>query len=232
MKRRSARRWLSGALSTISLLACGPSHDQPTPTTPAPPSSAALVVASSPPGSPAPTTSAPRPGNGWSPYPDPRKAALPPAPITDFASCVTHLRSGLWLGDEAPADLYATALEDERAGNLDGARRGYFQVISNQLASPFAPLSYLAFGELFAIEAERDPSKWELARQAYQESTKSFATTSSVLAYSLLRLADTYQRTGDRPRALTFYKQAADHAGLPDQQCGTYIREQAQQRSR
>lgn len=124
------------------------------------------------------------------------------------------------------------ALEDERTGHLNSARQGYFQIISNQPASPFVPLAYLAFGELFATEAELDPSRWELARQAFLETAKYPATSSSVLAYAHLRTADTYLRTGDRPRALAYYKQAVSTASLPTQECGTYIHEQAKQRSR
>lgn len=52
------------------------------------------------------------------------------------------------------------------------ARKLYFQVVSEAPRSPLLPYAYFAFGELFAEEVERDPSKTELARQSYAECMK------------------------------------------------------------
>jgi len=64
---------------------------------------------------------------------------------------------------------YYLGLEAERDGDVSNARRDYFMLIQQRPASPLVPLAYLAFADLFFDEAKGDPSKWELAAQAYMK---------------------------------------------------------------
>jgi tetratricopeptide (TPR) repeat protein len=107
---------------------------------------------------------------------------------------------------------YFLAYERERAGDLAGARRGYFELIAKSPASRYVPQAYLAFGELFFWEAAGDPSKWELARLAF---TKVLATPppgNTVYAYAWYRLAYVLVNQGDREGALHAFDKAVDAA--------------------
>jgi TolA-binding protein len=68
--------------------------------------------------------------------------------------------------------FYYLALEYELAGDMTNARRNYFELIKNVPASKYVPYAYFAFGEMFYREAKSDPSKWDLAKQAYVEVMK------------------------------------------------------------
>ena len=67
---------------------------------------------------------------------------------------------------------YYAGLEHELAGNLPKARRAYFELIKTSPQSKLIPLAYFAFGEMFYAEAANDPSKDDLALQAYAEVLK------------------------------------------------------------
>ena len=71
--------------------------------------------------------------------------------------------------DEA---YYYAGLEHELAGDLRNARKAYFNLIKNAPQSKLVPLAYFAFGEMFYAEAASDPSKDDLALQAYAEVLK------------------------------------------------------------
>src|SRR5690606_25343876 len=68
--------------------------------------------------------------------------------------------------------LYYLAYEYEQAGDLQNARKTYFDLIEKAPKSTYVPNAYLAFGELFFQEATADPSKWALAEAAYLEVMK------------------------------------------------------------
>src|SRR5262249_16020428 len=68
--------------------------------------------------------------------------------------------------------LYYLAYEYEQANDLKNARSVYYDLIKKAPQSKYIPNAYLAFGELFYNEAQGDPSKWDLAAQAYTEVTK------------------------------------------------------------
>jgi TolA-binding protein len=53
-------------------------------------------------------------------------------------------------------------------GDKANARRLYYQLIQQYPASPLVPFAYFGLGELFWVEAKADPSKYDLAQQAYQ----------------------------------------------------------------
>ena len=71
--------------------------------------------------------------------------------------------------DEA---YYYAGLEHEMAGDPRSARRSYYELIKTSPQSKLIPLAYFAFGEMFYTEAANDPSKDDLALQAYAEVLK------------------------------------------------------------
>jgi len=68
--------------------------------------------------------------------------------------------------------LYYLAYEYEQANDYNNARKVYYELIQKRPDSKYIPNAYLAFGELFFNEAQGDPSKWDLAAQAYTEAIK------------------------------------------------------------
>jgi tetratricopeptide (TPR) repeat protein len=67
---------------------------------------------------------------------------------------------------------YYAGLEHDLAGDPRNARRAYYQLIKSSPQSRLIPLAYFAFGEMFFTEAASDPSKDQLALQAYAEVLK------------------------------------------------------------
>jgi tetratricopeptide (TPR) repeat protein len=84
--------------------------------------------------------------------------------------------------------LYYRGLACERAGDLQEARRSYFELIQKAPTSSFVPLAYLAFGELFFAEATADPSKWDLADAAFSEVLKYPPPKNVAACYARYRL--------------------------------------------
>jgi TolA-binding protein len=103
----------------------------------------------------------------------------------------------------ADESTYYWALDSERAGEIDMARRGYLDLIQRFPNSRFVPGAYYAFGELFLVEAEQDPSKYPLAEQAYLEVVKFPLPDNHVHASALVRLGRVYVAKGDDARALS-----------------------------
>jgi TolA-binding protein len=104
--------------------------------------------------------------------------------------------------DEA---LYFKGLELEGGGDVTGARRAYFDLIRKAPQSKLVAFAYFAFGEMFFDEAVADPSKNDLALQAYREVLK--VPANALFAESLLRSAQIAERKGDRTQARLLYKQ-------------------------
>jgi tetratricopeptide (TPR) repeat protein len=94
--------------------------------------------------------------------------------------------------DEA---YYYAALEHELAGDMRKARSAYYELIKRAPTSKFIPLAYFAFGELFFAEAASDPSKDQLAEQAYREVLKYPPKTNAVYVEAQSRLAEIAART-------------------------------------
>lgn len=68
--------------------------------------------------------------------------------------------------------LYYLALSYEKGADYANARRCYYDVIKSYPQSKYIPYAYFAFGEIFRVESASDPSKFDLARQAYKEVMK------------------------------------------------------------
>jgi tetratricopeptide (TPR) repeat protein len=66
------------------------------------------------------------------------------------------------------------------------ARRTFYELISRSPSSRWVPYAYFAFGELFFEEVKSDPSKADLAKQAYREVIK--FSTSPITARAAERL--------------------------------------------
>jgi TolA-binding protein len=104
--------------------------------------------------------------------------------------------------------VYYLAYTYELTGDLMNARRTFYTLISKYpsiggVASKWIPYAYYSFGEQFRAESAADPSKWQLATQAYLEVLK-FAT-SNILPWAMLRTGQTYEAQGDHTRAQSMW---------------------------
>lgn len=136
------------------------------------------------------------------------------------------MRSGDEMPDGADAATYADAFANEQEGRLDQARKGYLQLISQFPQSPYLPLAYLAFGELFAAEGEKDPSRLEFAHQAFQKVIEYHPDRTSSYSYALLRAGEV-RRASAPTEALDLGRKAILSSRVPSQRCGPLIRERA-----
>lgn len=201
---------LSVLLGAVLSSACGPG-------TPAPVGSAQTTTVEVP-----VTNEQPEVATG------PEVASGPTVPVEGLAACVADLRAArdVEASDEARS-AYDTALAAERRGDLASARRAYFELVQRQPSSKLIPLAYLAFGEMFAAEAETDPAKWEIAKQAYLEVLKYPAPDNPVWVYAQLRRGDAL-RPGRDPGAIDSYSRVlAGLAAQPDARCAAEIRSRA-----
>lgn len=123
--------------------------------------------------------------------------------------CVPRLRRGEGLGVDPndPGKVgYDAALDAELEGKHDVARKGYFEVIQKHPKSAYIPLSYIAFGTLFAREAEGDPTRWALAKQSFEEALKHPARATHQLAS--FELSIVASNSNDHTGALNHLKNA------------------------
>jgi len=115
--------------------------------------------------------------------------------------------------------LYYLAYEYEQASDLKNARSVYYDLIKKRPDSKYIPNAYLAFGELFFNEAQGDPSKWDLAAQAYSEVIKYPPPNNKVFGYAWYKLAYVFWNKGELDKALNAFKKTIEfgvvHAQLP-----------------
>ena len=107
--------------------------------------------------------------------------------------------------------LYYLAYEYEQSKDLDRARNVYLELIEKAPNSPYVPNAYLAFGELFFVEAMGDPSKWALAESAYKEVTKYKPPQNRVYGYALYKLGYTYWNSGEYAQAIQEFKNVIEY---------------------
>ncbi|MDI1446121.1 tetratricopeptide repeat protein [Polyangium sp. 6x1] len=142
-------------------------------------------------------------------------------------ACIEHLREGRGLPEVAPgpdAALYAEALAAERSGKMNEARKGYLKLIQQYPQSPYIPLVYFAFGELFFREAQKDPSKSALAKQSYMEVVKYPPPANTAWLAATFRLADVHHQNGAGPDALAALKKLEGGAAKePGAQCAASL---------
>jgi TolA-binding protein len=101
--------------------------------------------------------------------------------------------------------LYYLGIAYELNGDKTNARKSYYEVIQKAPSSKLVPLAYFAFGEMFFAESVMDPSKNDLAKQAFIEVMKYPSSENPVYADTLLRLGQTYLRSKDDAKAKTMF---------------------------
>ncbi len=142
--------------------------------------------------------------------PDPRKVeAARAGAIRAYSDLLATRLASYPLVDEVE---YYLALEYERAGELPSARRLYLELITRSPASRYVPLAYFAFGEAFWREAQADPSKLDLAKEAFLEVTKSPPPDDRAFGWAWIRLGQVAEKQGDRNAAANAYHHAEDYA--------------------
>lgn len=115
--------------------------------------------------------------------------------------------------------LYYLAYEYEQANDLKNARAVYYDLIKKRPDSKYIPNAYLAFGELFFNESQGDPSKWDLASQAYQEVIKYPPPNNKVYGYAWYKLGYVFWNKGELEKAMNAFKKTIEfgvvHSQLP-----------------
>ncbi|MEZ4226747.1 MAG: tetratricopeptide repeat protein [Polyangiaceae bacterium] len=106
--------------------------------------------------------------------------------------------------------LYYLAYEYEQAGDLTNARKVYYELIQKAPKSPYIPNAYLAFGELFFVEAQGDPSKFDLAAAAYKEVVKYPPPDNKVFGYARYKLAYVHWNKGEYAEAMNEFKKVIE----------------------
>jgi len=113
--------------------------------------------------------------------------------------------------------LYYLAYEYEQASDLKNARSVYYDLIKKRPDSKYIPNAYLAFGELFFNEAQGDPSKWDLAAQAYSEVIKYPAPQNKVYGYAWYKLAYVFWNKGELDKSLNAFKKTIEFGVVHNQ---------------
>ncbi len=116
--------------------------------------------------------------------------------------------------------MYYLAYEWEQAKNFKKAREVYLELIQKAPKSPYIPNAYLAFGELFFIEAQADPAQWDLARDSYKEVIKYPAPKNKVFGYARYKLGYVHWNKGEFKLAMNEFKKVIEygnqHSSLPN----------------
>ena len=106
--------------------------------------------------------------------------------------------------------LYLLALAHERSGDFAAARKAYFELVKRAPKSKFVPAAYLAFGEIFFREAQRDASKLALAEQSYKQVLKYPPPDNWLYGYAAYQLGRVYAAKQDHAQALESQRKAID----------------------
>ena len=106
--------------------------------------------------------------------------------------------------------LYYLAYEHEQASDYKNARIIYLELKDKRPNSKYIPNVYLAFGELFFNEAQGDPSKWDLAAQAYENVIKYPPPGNKVYGYAWYKLGYVAWNKGEFEKALNAFKKTID----------------------
>jgi hypothetical protein len=169
-------------------------------------------------------------GDGASSDPEPEGAEVPAKRAVDDAACREALFAGegITTGDR-DEELFREGIA-LRPTSPEQGRKRFFELIDNHKRSPFLPLAYLQFAELYAGEANETPSKWELAAHLYQEVLKYPAPANRAWALAALRLAIAETAKGDTMQALDHLKQTIDATRKYPDPCAEGIAEEARTR--
>ena len=108
--------------------------------------------------------------------------------------------------------LYYLAYEYEQNQDLDNARKVYYELIQKAPKSKYVPNAYLAFGELFFVEAMADPGKWALAAEAYKQVLKYPPPENKVWGYAHYKLGYVAWNKGEYPDAIQEFKDVIEYS--------------------
>jgi tetratricopeptide (TPR) repeat protein len=116
--------------------------------------------------------------------------------------------------------VYFLGYEYQQAGDRTNARRVYLDLVTRMPNSKFVPNVYVAFGDLFFVEAMSDSSRWDLARGAYVKATDAPPPDNKVYGYAWYKLAYVFWEQGDATHAFDALQRAIDfgteYAQLPN----------------
>ncbi len=149
--------------------------------------------------------------------PKPSAAVATPEP-PDLESCIAKVRENPFPNapaSQAEGEIYLAALAAERRGDVSAARKLYFDMIQRFSTSPYLPLGYFAFGELFRAELGNDPTKIEFAVQSYDQTLKYPASQNPLWEVALLRKAELSAMKGDGPRVMASLHTMAKTSSSP-----------------
>ena len=143
-----------------------------------------------------------------------------------FEECVEKARDGVLDGPGGrakvtPADIerYRTARLTEQSGDVEKARRAYFDFIKASPQSSLVPHAYFSFGVLFLREAETDPSKLSFAEQAFVETLKYPPPDNGASALASLRIGEVKVLQNEYEKALASFVKANDVGKSSDDPC-------------
>jgi tetratricopeptide (TPR) repeat protein len=143
-------------------------------------------------------------------------SATPPPPpkvpavgsVTDLPRLVVEELCGRATGPEGADQLFREACA-AYPSDANAARKKLFEVIAKYPASEHTPVAYLFFGELFFHDAEAgDPTKYEIARQAYEKVLAYPVATTPAYAYAAYRCALAWRATNENEKALQRFQNA------------------------
>ncbi len=108
--------------------------------------------------------------------------------------------------------LFYLGYELQLGGEPDNARRVYFELVQKAPPSRYVPLAYLAFGELFSDEAASDPTRWDLAVQAYEQVAKYPPPENKAYGYACYKLGYALWNQGKLQRAVDAFRKTIEHS--------------------
>ncbi len=88
--------------------------------------------------------------------------------------------------DDGP---YYAALDKEIAGDLQGAREGYLAIVRATPPSKRLGETYFGLGEIYLVEAAKDPAKLDLAQIAFEKAVATLPKTSALAPFATERQA-------------------------------------------
>jgi tetratricopeptide (TPR) repeat protein len=110
--------------------------------------------------------------------------------------------------------IYFLGYAYELLGDMSAARKTYYLLIQRYPSSQWIGGAYYAFGDLFLKEARSDPSKADLAVQAFEEVLK--FPNSAARPWALLGLGEAHQLAGrDAKAQAAFQRLRRDFPGHP-----------------
>jgi tetratricopeptide (TPR) repeat protein len=114
--------------------------------------------------------------------------------------------------------LYNQGREYEKANEYAKARKAYFELIMKRPDSRFIPRAYLAFGDLFSSDARQDPSKWTLAKQAYEKVITYPPERNDVYGTAWYKLGLVFWNSGELDHARAAFQKTIDYAAAYPEQ--------------